>query len=90
MGETKRIVGSVTLAQSLSGEITDPEKKSGSIGKAKIELVPEYEGAYSITPTEQAQVIDVKDMKMKDNIVVDAIPNNYGLITWNGITLTVS
>ena len=50
---------------------------------------PAYEGAYEITPTTAEQVIPTKNLRMTEDITVAAIPNNYGLITWNGSTLTV-
>ena len=51
---------------------------------------PAYEGSYEITPTTVEQVIPTKNLRMTDDITVAAIPQNYGLITWNGSTLTVS
>lgn len=51
---------------------------------------PAYEGSYEITPTTVEQVIPTRHLRMTDDITVAAIPDNYGLITWNGSTLTVS
>ena len=49
-----------------------------------------YTGEYTIEPTSEEQVLLTRNLRMLDNITVGAIPSNYGLITWNGITLTVS
>lgn len=49
-----------------------------------------YEGNYFIIPSTQQQILATTDKYFNDNIVVDAIPSNYGLITWNGSVLTVS
>lgn len=49
-----------------------------------------YEGEYTITPSNETQILETKNLRMTDNLVVNAIPQNYGLITWNGSTLTVS
>lgn len=49
-----------------------------------------YQGPYSITPTNAQQVLPTNNKLTTDNIVVEPIPNNYGLISWNGSTLTVS
>lgn len=49
-----------------------------------------YTGDYSITPSDGEQVLLTKNLRMTDNITVGPIPSNYGLITWNGSTLTVS
>ena len=49
-----------------------------------------YTGEYTITPSNQTQTYRTKNTYMTENIVVEPIPSNYGLITWNGSTLTVS
>lgn len=50
----------------------------------------EYTGAYEVTPTQGTQVLDTRNLMMTSNVTVNPIPSNYGLITWNGSTLTVS
>ena len=49
-----------------------------------------YTGEYTITPSLETQVIPIKNMRATDNITVNPVPNNYGLITWNGSNLIVS
>lgn len=49
-----------------------------------------YTGDYTITPSSETQTLLTKDKRMTDQIVINPIPSNYGLITWNGATLTVS
>lgn len=49
-----------------------------------------YEGAYTVTPSSSEQTLLTKGKTMGSNVVVEPIPNNYGLITWNGSVLTVS
>ena len=49
-----------------------------------------YTGDYEITPTAEVQTLQTKNLRMTDNIKINAIPSNYGLITWNGSVLTVS
>lgn len=49
-----------------------------------------YRGEYTVTPTDEAVVLSTNGLRMTDNITVNPIPSNYGLITWNGSTLTVS
>ena len=44
----------------------------------------------SATPTESAQTIVPDEGYTLSEVTVAAIPSNYGLITWNGTTLTVS
>lgn len=50
----------------------------------------EYDGPYVVTPTDEQQELPTKYRNMSQNIVVNPIPSNYGLITWNGSILTVS
>ena len=49
-----------------------------------------YTGSYEVTPTNEEQTLPTKNKTLERNIVVNPVPNNYGLITWNGSTLTVS
>lgn len=73
-------------------EITQPSMgvSTGTpIARDYVERDP-YDGEYTITPTSETQILETKNFRMTDNIVVGAIPQNYGLITWNGSTLTVS
>lgn len=49
-----------------------------------------YEGTYEVTPTTSVQVLATAGKKLADDIKINPIPSNYGLITWNGAILTVS
>ena len=49
-----------------------------------------YTGEYTVTPSAEAQTLETNGLRMTDNITINPIPNNYGLITWNGLTITVS
>lgn len=49
-----------------------------------------YTGVTEIVPTAETQIIPTHGMMMVEDFIVDPIPSNYGLITWNGSTLTVS
>ena len=49
-----------------------------------------YEGPFEFTPTEEAQTIEMDGYRAEQNLTINPIPSNYGLITWNGSTLTVS
>lgn len=49
-----------------------------------------YDGAMEWTPTQSTQTIEIADKKALGNITINPIPSNYGLITWNGSTITVS
>ena len=49
-----------------------------------------YTGSYTVTPTQSTQVLLTDDLRMTDNVTINPIPSNYGLITWNGAVLTVT
>ena len=53
-------------------------------------IVPEYDGDYDITPTSTTQVFQTNGKKITHDFIVEPIPSNYGLITWDGSTITVS
>lgn len=49
-----------------------------------------YEGEYTVTPTSDTQVLPTNGKLLARDLTINPIPSNYGLITWNGSTLTVS
>lgn len=50
----------------------------------------DYDGPYEVTPSDQAQTLPTADKVLEGDIVIDPIPSNYGLITWNGTVINVS
>ena len=51
---------------------------------------PYYEGSYDIVPSSEAQTIHIDGMRAAHDLIIEPIPSNYGLITWDGSTITVS
>lgn len=49
-----------------------------------------YEGDYVITPSSEVQTLHTSLLSMTDDVTINPIPSNYGLITWDGSTLLVS
>ncbi len=49
-----------------------------------------YTGAYTFTPTNAVQTVPISGKTALSDIRINPIPNNYGLIGWNGSVLTVS
>lgn len=49
-----------------------------------------YTGSYVFTPTQSTQIIEIENKRATADITINPIPSNYGLITWDGATLTVS
>lgn len=80
------------LPQSITPRI-EPQKIDASTGipvtRVYVER-PAYDGPVTITPTAEEQVLSTNGFRMTSDITVGPIPNNYGLITWNGSVLTVS
>ena len=49
-----------------------------------------YVGPTTITPSRNSQILHTKETMLPSDIVINPIPSNYGLITYNGAILTVS
>ena len=68
----------------------EPPRMEFSMGSIVYRGVDDYTGAYTATPSDVVQVFDTLGKKMTDVFTVQPIPSNYGLITYNGSTITVS
>lgn len=51
-------------------------------GRIGVEIDP-YEGPFEATPTDKAQVFQTGGKLMGNNFVVNPIPKEYGLISYN-------
>ncbi len=49
-----------------------------------------YTGPFQFTPTQETQTVSIREMMATQDITINPIPSNYGLITWDGRALTVS
>ena len=83
IGDTVVLDGDLSLLIPVDGE-------SGIVTKVIGQDLPTYTGVTEVTPTTAEQVLDTSNKVVTRNIVINPIPSNYGLITWNGATLTVS
>lgn len=77
--ESLYIQGELSASATLQGELTVPSSSSAV-----------YKGAYEFTPTRETQVISIDHKEALQDITINPIPQNYGLITYNGSVLTVS
>ena len=79
------------LEQQISVEAESGEK-SVEIASEPITITgtEPYEGEYSVTPSASEQILETEGLRMTQNVTIAPIPNNYGLITWNGSVITVS
>lgn len=50
----------------------------------------EYMGSYEVIPSEEEQSLSTTDKILTRDVIIKPIPNNYGLITWNGATLMIT
>lgn len=54
------------------------------------QVYPTYTDVYTVTPSSTQQILSTSNKILTQDIVIGAIPSNYGLITWNGSILRVS
>lgn len=85
MNSHKEIVldGELSLNIPMDGEV-------GTVTKVVEHDLPTYTGETVVTPSTTEQVLNTAETVVARNIIINPIPSNYGLITWNGSTLTVS
>lgn len=86
MGRMKEIPAQSVHIVSVTGDEIRPMKAISSGGGS----VPVYPGPTEFTPTTETQTIAVSGYRLKEDITINPIPSNYGLITWDGSTLMVS
>lgn len=55
-----------------------------------VSSVEAYTGEYEFTPVATSQTIAIIGKRATQNITINPIPSNYGLITWDGIGIRVS
>lgn len=84
-----RIVAHLTKGRTIHATLARGQTILGSIDKATVSP-PSYQGSYTVTPSNAVQTLPTNGMLMSGDLKVNPIPSNYGLITWNGSTLTVS
>lgn len=81
-----------TYDDTLPMDVTSSEETMGMDIGAEYAMsnTDPFEGSYEYTPSEQTQTIPIEDLRATQDIVVNPIPSNYGLITYNGVSITVS
>ena len=82
------LTGKLSAIPSLSGELSSEAGLVGNIEHST--RVVYYGGSYLVIPSAEEQVLPTSGKELIEDVVVAPIPNNYGLITWNGSYLTVS
>ena len=85
--------GELSLDLHIDGDMSldiPVDGEAGTVIKVSDYVYPIYEGQTEITPSEETQTLQTANRTVLQNIVINPIPSNYGKITWNGSTLTVS
>lgn len=84
------LTGTISAVGGLTGTISARDTLTGTLTVPERMRVDVYDGEYTITPISEAQTIPVAQLLMRDNLTIEAIPNTYGLISWNGAYLTIT
>lgn len=82
--------GTLSKGLTLQGALSAPQKIEGQLTIPNAILPPSYEGPYEVTPCAEEQTLETNALYMTGDITINPIPNNYGLITYDGSTITVS
>ena len=89
--EREQIISVVPeMTETLISVSVETEETLATVSEVKYPVQEEYQGVTEITPTQETQTLRTASLLMPVDIVINPIPQNYGLITWNGSTLTVS
>ena len=83
--------GETVVVQNGSGKV-DVASSSAVIGVQSAVIVGgvPYGGSYEVTPSSETQTLPTASRALAQNIVINPVPSHYGLITWDGSTITVS
>lgn len=74
----------------LNVQLSGQKRINAEMTVPKVVSADPYLGEYEYTPTRETQTIEIAGKLAAQNIIINPIPQNYGLISWNGSTLTVS
>lgn len=74
----------------ITGTLSAPVRLTGTLTIPSAVGVNPYTGDYEVTPNTETQTLLTNSKYMTDNVVINPIPSNYGLVTWDGSVLTVS
>lgn len=81
--------GRLSGASALGGALSASDGLDGTLTTGGA-FFPRYEGAYEFEPNGTAQTVRTAGTVLMEDIIIDPVPSNYGLITWDGSTITVS
>ena len=91
MNNTVVLDGELNLIMPGEAECELTTVQDGEVGLVTVAgSYPPYQGETTITPSNEQQILQTAMKSVLTNIVINPIPNNYGLITWDGTKITVS
>ncbi len=83
--------GQIDFLNIMDGDLDSMEVLEGEYGDFQaVSIVDPYTGPTTFTPTKEEQTIAAMGKTFDSNVTIQPIPNNYGLITWDGSVITVS
>lgn len=82
--------GTLSEVDIIEGELSPVGSMEGTLTIPTIIEAEAYDGDYEITPSEETQILMTAEKTAKGNITINPIPSNYGRITYNGSTITIS
>lgn len=86
-----KLKGVISSVGTLTGKLSYGSPNNLLSGVIRFsDTTPIYAGEYEATPTQFVQILYTKGRRMTENVTVNPIPSNYGLITWDGSVMTVS
>lgn len=90
MADTVVIRGRIQMEQTIKGHLQMENVIRGQLLPVMAVYPEPYAGSTHVIPSQEQQTLETAGMTVLENIIIEPIPSNYGLITWNGSTLTVS
>lgn len=84
------IIGTLSGAGSISGELSPTVGLSGALTVPSVAGADKYNGPYEFTPSAETQRAEIYGKMGRADIVINPIPSNYGLVTYDGAIITVS
>ena len=82
----ERIRAIIAGGATVTASVTGAAGLSASVDKA---VGMPYQGAYTITPGEEAQTIPTAGANLAQDIIIEPIPSNYGRIGYDGSVISV-
>lgn len=85
-----RLHGDYTLVTILDGDFSQGITDDGEYGNfLEVKTGEAYTGETEVTPTNEVQTLQTRGLLVGENITINPIPKNYGLVTWDGTRLRV-